>query len=67
MTHWTPIWKDPQRERAAAECTLCSMELYDADALYAINGATVCEGCLEDYAREAFRSFRMSGAEWRSP
>ena len=56
---------DPQGARAVTACALCGRELYDGDEFYAVNGAAVCEDCLTDFAREEFRSFRLSGREWR--
>lgn len=56
---------DPQKARCVTACSLCGRELYDGDEFYAVNGAAVCEDCLTDFAREEYRSFRLSGREWR--
>ena len=56
---------DAQCAPCAAHCSLCGAELYDGEAFYAINGLTVCEDCLPEFAREEYRSFRVTGREWR--
>ena len=56
---------DPQRAEAAAHCGRCGAALYDGDEFYAVNGCVVCEDCLPGFAREEYRSFRLSGREWR--
>ena len=43
----------------------CGAALYDGDEFYAVNGCVVCEDCLPGFAREEYRSFRLSGREWR--
>ena len=56
---------DAQCRQAAAYCSLCGRTLYDGDEFYAVNGLSVCEDCLPGFARETFRSFRLSGRDWR--
>ena len=58
---------DAQQRQAAACCHLCARMLYDSDEFYAVNGLVICEGCLADFARQAYRSFRLSGRDWRLP
>ena len=65
MLELTCFPADPQCACAVTACTLCGRELYDGDEFYAVNGAAVCEDCLADFAREEYRSFRLSGREWR--
>ena len=56
---------DPQRALCAVHCSLCGAELYDGEEFYAVNGLAVCEDCLPDFARAEYRSFRVTGREWR--
>ncbi len=46
-----------------AECCLCGGEIYEGEAYYYIDGTVFCEDCLEDYARESFRPFLVTGGE----
>ena len=57
---------DAQQARPVVCCALCGRALYESDEFYAVNGLTVCEGCLAEFAREAYRPFRLSGREWRT-
>lgn len=61
----TSVNADPQRACAIAHCDRCGAALYDGDEFYAVNGCVVCEDCLPGFAREEYRSFRLSGREWR--
>ncbi len=65
MLNFTPFASEPLTASPAAVCRLCGREQYDGDEFYAVNGAAVCEDCLADFAREEYRSFRLSGREWR--
>ena len=65
MIHRSCCPSDPQCALCVVRCSLCGGELYDGDEFYAVNGAAVCEDCLADFAREEYRSFRLSGREWR--
>lgn len=38
----------------AAVCDLCGGEIYQGQAYYRINGRTVCQDCLADYAESYF-------------
>ena len=49
---------DPQRRRPQVHCTLCGGALYRGDVSYVINGAVLCQGCLGDYAAQAFAAHR---------
>ena len=65
MLDLTAFPTDAQCAHTVTVCTLCGRELYDGDEFYAVNGAAVCEDCLADFVREEYRSFRLSGREWR--
>lgn len=45
----------------AAECSLCAGAIYRGEEYYHINGAAVCCGCLEDYARQVFAPYLRKG------
>lgn len=47
----------------AALCHLCGGEIYRGEEYWRINAQAVCEGCLEDYARQALAPFRCRGGE----
>ena len=61
-----PPGGDAQQARPVVCCALCGRALYESDEFYAVNGLTVCEGCLAEFAREGYRPFRLSGREWRT-
>ena len=64
--HPVPPFSDPQCAPVIAECAFCGAALYETDEFYAISGRVICEDCLPVFAREEFRSFRLTGREWRS-
>ena len=57
---------DPEQWLPVTVCSLCGGALYDGDTFYAVNGLAVCEDCLPLFAREEYRSFRVTGREWRN-
>ena len=65
MQKYASYLTDPQQARSVCCCSFCGSELYESDEFYAVNGLTVCEACLPRFAREEYRSFRLSGREWR--
>lgn len=59
-------YRDAQQMPCTARCAYCGGDLYDRDEFYAINGLVICEGCLGAFARDNYRSFRLTGEEWRT-
>ena len=58
-------FQDPQCASPVTVCAYCGCGLYETDMFYAINGHILCEDCLPTFAREEYRSFRLTGREWR--
>lgn len=52
-----PIVREEDGSAVCAECSLCGDELYLGEQCYHINGQTVCEDCLGEYARQVFAPF----------
>lgn len=42
-------------------CDLCGGEIYWGEIFYRMDGETVCEDCIDDYARQILASFRQEG------
>ena len=55
--------EDRQRQRPVCLCRECRGELYRGDVFYRIEGAAVCEDCLEAFARRWFAPWRTGGEE----
>ena len=59
-----PVLYEEDGSVVMGECCLCGDELYMGQQCYHINGQTICEDCLADYARQYFKSFaRRLGEE----
>lgn len=65
MRKYSLYLADIQQDTPVCCCGLCGSDLYDLDEFYVINSLIVCEDCLPDFAREEYRSFRLTGREWR--
>lgn len=50
---------DFQRRCAMTHCSLCDRELYEGDSYWYINGSTVCENCLDTFAKSEFAAHRQ--------
>lgn len=44
-------------------CSVCGGDIYRGEEYYRINGRSICPECLEDFARDYFRSFVCRGGE----
>ncbi len=60
--HFFTIWEENETAEATV-CDLCGGEIYVDESFYYINGETICECCLEDYARSVFAPFMRRGGE----
>lgn len=48
-------------EPVAACCDMCGGEIYKGEEYYQINGESVCDDCVERYARSVLRPFLVGG------
>lgn len=54
-----PKVREADGTRTAAWCDRCGEEIYEGTDFYRVNGETVCEDCLCDYARELLALYRQ--------
>ena len=54
---------DRQQQWPVCLCRECRGELYRGDVFWRIEGAAVCEDCLEGFARRYFAPCRTTGEE----
>lgn len=48
-------------DEIAAECDICGFEIYRGETCYRVNGETICEDCLGEFAVRLLAPFRMGG------
>ena len=56
-----PIVKEKDATATASVCKLCGGEIYVGEPYYFRDGETICEECLEEYARLCLAPFRVEG------
>ncbi|MDO4810744.1 MAG: hypothetical protein Q3985_02245 [Eubacteriales bacterium] len=59
-----PLLCEEDGSSVCAVCDICGSEIYRDEAFYRLNGETVCDDCVGDYARLFFAPFREDG-RWR--
>lgn len=56
-----PLQRENDGSAVRALCDLCGGEIYWGEAFYRVDGETVCEDCVGDYARRILAPFREEG------
>lgn len=50
-------------EEIVAACDICGFEIYRGEEWYRINGESVCEDCVREFAVRWLAPFRMGGRD----
>ena len=45
-------------EEIVAECDICGFEIYRGEGYYCVNGESICEDCLREFAARFLAPFR---------
>lgn len=56
-----PLMYEEDGSTVRAVCDLCGGEIYQEETFYRVDGETVCEDCVADYARGLLAPFREGG------
>ena len=49
---------DPPDDVIVTRCNCCGGEIYEGESYYNIDGSAVCPDCLEEFAKDYFKSCR---------
>lgn len=56
-----PILREADGSAVRTTCDLCGGEIYAEETFYRVDGETVCDNCVGDYARRVLAPFREEG------
>lgn len=48
------------------KCTICDEEMFYGDAVYRIEGESICDGCIDDFIKENYK-FKLGDADIAEP